>query len=268
VTLHAAGYGVSVVNPAKVHHYAQSLPRRSKTDPLDAQVLAQFAAERRPGPWTPPPAIYHELRQRLVARDGLLEMRTQAKNQLHALVQWPVVIPEVQQQLEAVIATLEAQIRTLDAAIADVLARSAWAASAVRLQSIPGVGLVTAAWILVATVHFAMCPTAETAVGYAGLNPLERRSGTSIRGRPTIGHGGHARLRTALYMAALSAAQHNPAIKTFYQRLRAAGKPPKVARCAAARKLLCIAWAVVTKEQLFDPTVAVHRCEAGLPLAA
>jgi transposase len=237
VTLHAAGYGVSVVNPAKVHHYAQSLPRRSKTDPLDAQVLAQFAAERRPDPWTPPPAISHELRQRLVARDGFLELRTQAKHQLHALVQWPVVIPEVQQQLEAVIATLDAHIRTLDAAIADVLARSAWAASAVRLQSIPGVGLVTAAWILVATVHCATCPTAETAVAYAGLNPLERRSGTSIRGRPTIGHGRNARLRTALYMAALSGAQHNPAIIPFYQRLRAAGKPPKVARCAAARKL-------------------------------
>ena len=268
VTLHAAGYVVSIVNPAKVYHYAQSLPRRSKTDPLDAQVLAQFAAERRPDPWTPPPAIYPELRQRLVARDGLLEMRKQANNQLHALVQWPVVIPEVQQQLEAVIATLNEQIRTLDTAIADVLARSAWAASAVRLQSIPGVGLLTAAWILVATVHFATCPTAETAVGYAGLNPLERRSGTSIRGRPTIGHGGHARLRTALYMAALSAAQHNPAIKTFYQRLRAAGKPSKVARCAAARKLLCLAWAVVAKEQLFDPTVALERTAARRPLAA
>src|SRR5919112_2013242 len=73
VTLHAAGYIVSIVNPAKVHHYAQSLSRRSKTDPLDAQLLAQFAVERRPAVWTPPPAIYHELRQRLVARDGLLE---------------------------------------------------------------------------------------------------------------------------------------------------------------------------------------------------
>src|SRR5918997_1451711 len=259
VTLHAAGYIVSIVNPAKVHHYAQSLPRRSKTDPLDAQVLAQFAVERRPAVWTPPPAIYHELRQRLVARDGLLEMRKQAKNQLHALQQWPVVIPEVQQQLEAVIGTLTVQLQTLETAIAQILAEGAWAASAVRLQSIPGIGLVTTAWLLVATVHFTTCPTADAAVGYAGLNPLERRSGTSLRGRPSIGHGGHARVRTALYLAAVSASQHNPAIKVFYERLRAAGKPAKVARCAAARKLLRLAWAVATKEQVFDPAYVVQR---------
>ena len=259
VTLHAAGYSVSVVNPAKVHHYAKSLPRRGKTDQLDAQLLAQFAAERRPEPWTPPPAIYHELRQRLMARDGLLEMRKQAKNQLHALLQWPVVVPAVQQQVEGVIATVDEQIRVLDAAIAEVLATGAWAAAALRLQSIPGIGTLTAAWILVTTVHFALCPTAEAAVGYAGLNPLEGTSGTSVQRRPALGHGGNRRLRTALYLAAVSATQHNPLIKAFYLRLRAAGKPAKVARCAAARKLLCIAWAVVTKEQRFDPATHGER---------
>ena len=256
VALHSVGYVVSVVNPAKVHNYAKSLPRRSKTDQLDAQLLALFAAERRPETWTPPPAIYHELRQRLMARDGLLEMRKQARNQLHALLQWPVVVPAVQQQLETVIATLDEQIRGLDEGIRDVLASGAWAASAQRLQSIPGIGVLTAAWLLVATVHFELCPTPEAAVGYAGLNPLEGSSGTSLHRRPSIGHGGNRRLRTALYLAAVSASQHNPVIKPFYERLRAAGKAPKVARCAAARKLLRIAWAVVTKEQLFDPAVA------------
>ena len=97
--MHAAGFVVSVVNPAQVHAWAKSLPRRSKTDALDAQLLAQFASERRPTDWTPPPTIYHELRQRLVARDGLLELRQQARNQLYALVQWPVIVAAVQQQL-------------------------------------------------------------------------------------------------------------------------------------------------------------------------
>ena len=79
---------------------------------------------------------------------------------------------------------------------------------------------------------------------------------------------GNARLRTTLYLATLSAAQYNPAIKVFYTRLRAAGKPPKVARCAAARKLLCLAWAVVTKEEMFNPTVAEERQAAARALAA
>ena len=254
VTLHQAGFVVSVVNPAKVHHFAKSLARRGKTDGLDANLLTLFAAERCPDPWTPPPTVYHELRQRLVARDGLLTMRQQARNQLHALQQWPVVVAEVQQQMEAVIGGLDAQLATLERAIAQVLADGAWAASASRLQSVQGIGLLTAAWILVTTVNFTTCASAEAASHYAGLTPLERLSGTSIRGRPSIGHAGNGRLRTALYMATLSAAQHNPVIKTFYTRLREAGKPVKVARCAAARKLLHLAFAVVTKEQMFDPS--------------
>src|SRR5207237_604111 len=77
---------------------------------------------------------------------------------------------------------------------------------------------------------------------YVGLAPVPRESGRSVRGRPSIGHDGNGRLRTALYMATLSAARYNPAVKAFHARLRAAGKPPKVARCAAARKLLHPAW--------------------------
>jgi transposase len=90
VALHEAGYRVAVVNPAHVHNYAKSLSRRAKTDKLDAILLTQFAMERRPTPWMPPPQVYHELRQRLTARDALVSMHTQAKNHLHALLQWPV----------------------------------------------------------------------------------------------------------------------------------------------------------------------------------
>ena len=87
IALHQAHYIVSVINPSQVALFARSLPRRGKTDALDAQLLLRFAAERQPAPWSPPEQVYHELRQRLVVRDGLLHMRTQAKNQRHALEQ-------------------------------------------------------------------------------------------------------------------------------------------------------------------------------------
>ena len=80
-----------------------------------------------------------------------------------------------------------------------------------------------------------------------------------------MGHGGNSRLRTAVYLASLSATRYNPPIKVFYERLRAAGKPMKVARCAAARKLLHVAWAVVTKGQPFD---AMHAEQKSAPIAA
>ena len=252
VALHEAGYRVAVVNPRQAHHFAKAQLRRAKTDALDARDLAQLAAALRPAPWSPPPAVSHEARQRLVARDGLLAMRTQARNQRHALLQWPVVVAGVRQHLDELIADLDRRIASLDAEIAAVLKRSEWAESLACLTSAPGIGLVTAAWLLVSTLNFTLCPDPTALTAYAGLAPMPRESGRSIRGRPSIGHDGNGRLRTALYMATLSAARYNPAIRAFYLRLRAAGKPLKVARCAAARKLLHLAWALGTKQQRFD----------------
>lgn len=262
VTLHQAGYAVSVVNPAQVHAFAQSLPRRAKTDALDAQLLALFAAERQPTRWTPPEPVYHELRQRLVVRDGLLQMRQEARNQRHALQQWPVTVQSALDMLDKVLAELEAQLETADQEIAKVLREGAWATSASLLNSITGIGMVTSAWLLVSTLNFTACASAEAAAAYAGLVPLARESGTSVRGRAQIGHGGNTRLRTALYMATLAAARFNPVIRTQYQRLRAAGKPSKVARCAAARKLMHLAYAVVTKGHPFDPAYQASRSKA------
>jgi transposase len=110
VAPHAAGFHVSVVNPKLIHHYAKSLPRRSKTDALDTSVLRQFGLECQPPRWTPPPTVYHGLRQRLVARDAVAEMRQQARNQLHALQQWPVVVDKVLHQFQAIEADLAGRI--------------------------------------------------------------------------------------------------------------------------------------------------------------
>jgi len=264
VTLHDAGYPVSVINPLQAHHFAKAQLRRAKTDALDARDLARLAATLRPPLWEPPPAVYHEVRQRLLVRDGLVTMRQQARNQRHALVQWPVVVAGADAQLSAVIADLDTRIATLEAEIAQVLGASEWAASLGYLTSAPGIGLLTAAWLLVTTLNFTLGETPEAVVAYAGLAPMPRQSGTSIRGGAHIGHSGNERLRTAVYLATLSAARFNPMIRTFYQRLRAAGKPVKVARCAAARKLLHLAWALVTKRQYFDP----DRHTLPAPIAA
>ncbi len=169
------------------------------------------------------------------------------------MLQWPVVVASVQQHFDALIADMDQRMRSLEQEIRAVFQESAWTTSLNCLLSIPGVGLITAAWMLVATVNFTLCDTPEAATAYAGLAPMPRESGTSVRRRPAIGHAGNGRLRTALFMATLSAARYNPTIKTFYTRLKEAGKPSKVVRCAAARKLLHIAWALVKKQQRFNP---------------
>jgi transposase len=253
VTLHQAGDAVSIVNPAHAHAFARALPRRAKTDLLEAQLLAQFAAARQPPIWTPPAQVYQALRQRRLVRDGLLTMRGPARNQRHARSQWPVHIAGALDQLDAVMADLDARSATLDADLTSVVRDGAWAESAALLASSTGIGLVTTAWLLLATLNFAGCASAESAAAYAGLVPLAHESGRSVRNRARIGHGGHARVRTALDMATLRAARCTPRIRAQYQRLRAAGKPKKVARCAAARTLLDLAYALVTKREPFDP---------------
>jgi transposase len=266
-TLVERGYHVSVVNPKRAHHFAKVLLKRAKTDAIDAQTLARLGALLQPASWTPPPAIYTELQQRLTHRDALMGMRQQLRNQLHALIQQPYVVASVRARLESLIATLSDDLAAVDAEIAATMQQDdAWAEAAARLQTITGVGVITTAWLLTATLNFTLCPTPEAATAYAGLAPTPYQSGSSVQKRPSIGHTGHARLRTVLYLASLSAAQHNPAIKPFYDRLRAAGKSSKVARCAAARKLLHIAWAVATKGQPFDP--CYHERPEGMYGAA
>ena len=112
---------------------------------------------------------------------------------------------------------------------------------------------MTTVCLLVTTLNFTTSETIESLTAFAGLAPALHQSGSSVWHKPAIEHTGKARLRAALYLATLSSAQSNPVIKAFYDRLRAAGKPMKIARCAAARTLLHLAWAVVKKGQPFDP---------------
>jgi len=264
--LYQVGFAVSVVNPAQAYYYAKAWLQRAKSDELDAQTLAHLAYQMQPDLWVPDPVVYEELEQRLVERESLLSIQQQLRNQLHALRHRPTVVVAVEQRKQALLVSIQEQIDAIEREIKSLMGQEQmWSNSVQLLQGLPGVGMLTAAWLLVATHNFTACSSPEQLVAYAGLAPYKRESGTSVRRREQIGHAGHARLRHTLYMATLSATRHNPAIKTFYDRLRAKGKPMKVARCAAARKLIHIAWAVVTKQTPYDPHYQSHR-QIQLPM--
>jgi transposase len=248
VYLDQKGYAVSVVNPAQVHFFAKAQLKRSKNDKLDAQTLVEFAQTMQPKLWIPPPQFYHELRQRISQRDSLLKLKNQVDNQLHALMVNPIIIESVRDQLKELSSTLSAQIEVMDQELAKLLKielkeldqeteaevelsqEKTWKKSIALLRTIPGIGPLTACWLVLSTLNFTTCQSPEGLVLYAGLAPIERSSGSSIRGRPQIGHSGNGRLRTLLYMATLTAARYNPMIKVFWQRLREdKHKPVKVA---------------------------------------
>lgn len=257
----AAGWMVSVVSPTSVHHYARARLRRAKTDAVDAAVLAAYGRDLHPAPWTPAPPEVQTLQLLIRQRDDLLVMQTETRNRQHALSQLPAVPEAVRAPLAALLALLQEQIATLNTAIRQQAAAAASIAEAItRLQTITGVGLLTAAIVVVETRPLRQGASPAQVVAYAGLDPAPRDSGTSVRGAGHISKTGNARLRQALYMAAVSAVRYNPVLKTFYDRLVARGKRKKVALVAAARKLLVLMVTLLHHQRDFDPTwAATHQ---------
>jgi transposase len=252
--LTAAGWAVSVVSPAGARAYAQARLVRAKTDAVDAAGLAAYSRDMRPAAWVPPPAEVRELQLLVRQRDDLVGLRTQTRNRQHALAQLPSVPAAVLEPAAAVLAVLDEQIARLGALIRQRAAAAAsLAADVARLDAIQGVGLLTAAIVLAEPWGLGPGLTPAQAVAYAGLDPRPRESGASVRGASHISKTGNARLRQALFMAALSAARHNPARRPFYQRLLARGKPKLVALTAVARKLLAVMVTLLKHKRTYDP---------------
>jgi transposase len=230
--LHAAAIPVSVVNPARVRHFAQAQGRHAKNDPLDAAVLTAFGQALRPPPNPVPDAALAELRALVRWRAHLLAQRVAAGNRgEHGTTKF------VTRQQAKLLRQLTAQIGAVEAELKAALQRMPhWQAQLVKLTELDGVGFLTAVAVLSQLPELGRCNRQEAAA-LAGLAPWTRQSGP-WEGQRHIG-GGRAEVRQALYMAAVAVARMKPtAFGKFYQRLREAGKPAKLALTAVMRKLL------------------------------
>lgn len=249
--LHDAGHVVSLVNPTIIHAYARMQLARSKTDRIDAELIARFTATQHPDAWVPPAREVRQL-QALVRRlDALHGMRTQEANRLAA----GVTVPEVRTSIEAVLTKLDAEIAHVQRLIRDHIDRHPdLRHQRDLLTSIPGIGDATAA-VLMAELFDKRYASARQAAAFAGLVPRLQQSGT-LRGRSRLSKIGPGRLRKALYFPALAALRFNPTIRTVRGRLRAAGKPPMVIIGAAMRKLIHLAYGVLKSGRAYEPTYA------------
>ena len=248
--LHAAGHHVSLLNPAVIKAYAQSRLTRTKTDKLDAGLIARYVLAERPPLWSPPPPEAREL-QALVRRlSALEEMRQMERNRLAAGVPVSALSDSITEHL----AHLEAEMRRTRALIRDHIGRHpGLRQERDLLLSIPGVGEATAAQLLAEFLDIKLYGSAKQAAAFAGLVPRHRESGSSLRSRPRLSKLGTPRLRKALYFPAITAVRHNPLIKELGARLRARGKCEMVIIGAAMRKLVHIAYGVLKSGRPFDP---------------
>jgi transposase len=243
--LHAVGVPIAVVNPRQVRQFARSLGRLAKTDTLDAAVLAHYAEAVQPPAQAPLDAATYELDGWVERRRQLVEQRTAERQRLASA--HPSVRPGIARHLE----WLEAELEAAEQQIAERLNQSpTLAEKAALLDSVPGIGLTTAA-MLVSQVPELGRIEAKAVAALIGVAPLNRDSG-KLRGKRSC-WGGRGDVRAALYWPTQSACVHNPVIRAFYKRLKDAGKEHRVALVACMRKLLTICNAIIASGQAWNP---------------
>jgi transposase len=230
--LAAAALPVVVVNPRQVRDFGRSCGQLAKTDRIDAGLLALFAARVQPALRALPTEAAQALDALLTRRRQLLEMLTAERNRLG------FARGRVRRDIDQHIRWLQKRLKDVDRDLeAAVQASPVWQAAEDLLRSVPGIGRVVSCTLIGELPELGQL-TRKQIASLVGVAPHARDSGT-FRGKRMV-WGGRAQVRAVLYMAALVAAKFNPVIRAFYQRLRTAGKPAKVALTACMRKLLTI----------------------------
>ena len=233
-----AGLPLAVVNPAQVRHYAQALGKRAKTDPIDAKVIARFAADVKPEARALPDELTRFLADLVARRRQIVEM-LQAERQREKRV----TIKRVKKSIARLVAALEKELNEIDKEIDDTVRGSPiWREKEDLLASVPGIGSVTARTLLAELPELGTLDRKKIA-SLVGLAPYTRQSG-AWKGKSMIG-GGRKTVRSALFVAAMVAGRFNPILKAFRERLLLAGKAKMVALVAVARKLLTILNAIL-----------------------
>ena len=247
-----AGHRVSVINPAAIKSYAGCQLSRTKTDKVDAELIARFCLTQPPPLWTPFPAEIRTL-QALVRRfDSLIERHTMESNRLSS----GVVVPAVESSIQSLSGSLEEEIKRTEKLIREQISNHpTLKADRDLLLSIPGIGEATTARLL-SEINFHQYDTARSVAAFTGLVPRIRQSGSSVRGKARLSKMGSPRVRYAQYFPAVTAIRCNPQIKAWAKALRERGKCEMQIIGAVMRKLIHLAYGVLKSGKPYDPLYA------------
>lgn len=247
------GVTVSVVNPAQVKAFSSAGLVRTKTDGVDALVIARFALAMNPQEWTPTKPHVEEMLAIVRHIDTVKGMIQTERNRLEPLEIIGDSTIKVQKIIKRTIKFLERELDELEDGLKKLAkAHPETDENIKRLCSIPGVGETTAFSIIVELGDITRFESVKQVVAHAGLAPKENTSGTSVKGKSSICKHGAEKLRKALYMPAMVAIKYNPPVRALYERLVAAGKKRKLALIACMRKLLHIAYGILKNKKMFD----------------
>ena len=242
-----------VLLPNKVKNFARSTELKSKTDQLDARLLCRFGLERVLPAWRPPTPALRQLRALARERQVLTRQGAQLKTRAHAYAHSYQPDNRTLARLAAQQQLVTHQLKALDQDLADLLtAEPELARKLAHLTSIPGIGLTTAIVVVAETNGFVLVENERQLTSYAGLDVVQRQSGLSAPAT-RISRRGNVRLRTALYLPAVSSLRYNPQQMAFYARLRARQPSGKPGVIAVMRKLLVLCYSLWKNDCAYDP---------------
>lgn len=249
--LHDRGHIVSIVNPAAVRAFGQSVLSRTKTDKADAALIARFCVAHQPVAWVPPSPAERRLQRLVRRRASLSEMLTQETNRFKAPGS-----ADVRKSIRQHIKFLERQIASLDREIRSLIDDDPTLRQRRDLlESIPGIGPGASSTLLGELPNMSRFKSAKALAAYAGLCPRLYRSGTSVHSS-WLSRTGNAQVRRILYWPAYVAKERNPVLKAWAAQLEARGKRPKQILAAVMRRLLILAYGVLKSQRPFDPAFA------------
>ncbi len=244
---------VSVVLPNKVKHYGHSLNIKSKTDIIDARIIAQMGAERSLELWQPPSPVLKRLRDLTRLYTDLKAQRTVFENRLQAIEAGSEPLAFIIQSTQSVIKKLNTEIQKCEAQIGTLIKSEKWLSEKMnKILTIKGVGLITAAIVVAETQGFRLINNVKQLASYAGYDVVERESGTSIKGRTKISKKGNSRIRAAMHFPALVASRYNEDLKNAYQRINQSRPSKMVGATALQRKLLILIYTLWKNDTVYE----------------
>lgn len=247
------GYAVSIVLPNKISNYIRTLETKTITDKTASQGIAMFGLERKLEIWKRPKKVFKNLRQLTRERDQVVQLRTMAKNHLHAEQAEAEPNKDSVARIQKQIVFLNKQDQEIKSAIMEVTKKDEEVKKAVAIaSSIPGVGTLTAVTVLAETNGFDLIRNKRQLASYAGLDVQEKQSGTSVKGKARISKKGNRYLRKAMHLPALAAIRHDERFKAVFARLVAKHGIKMKAVVAVQRKLLEIIYTLYKSNTTFD----------------
>lgn len=244
---------VSVVLPNMVKHYGKSLNIKSKTDIIDARMIARMGAERSLPAWQPPSTVIKQLRDLTRLYTDLKVQKTMFSNRLHSLKAGHAPLDFIVKSTTSIITKLDREIeKCMDEIKLLISSDQELSAKVKKLETIKGVGLITIAIIIAEAQGFKLFKNCKQLTSYAGYDVVERESGTSVKGKSRISKKGNSRIRAALHFPALVAGKHNPHFNSIYNRINDRRNHKMIGLVALQRRILVLIYTLWKNDTVYD----------------